>query len=108
MEKGWDGEAEIQHANTGQLRAFVGILRVPMKNIVIQVGEDLPTVGRMCFLDTGEVEVDAVCIGLVNFFHAPGIFTEKWSLIGPEDQRDRFASTLRELEHFTRSFAVRV
>ena len=83
IEQGWDGEAEIQHANTGQLRAFVGVPGVWVRDIVIQVGEDLPTVGRMRFPDIDEVEVDAVFLAFVYFVHAPGMFTIRGSRIGP-------------------------
>ena len=54
-----------------------------MKDIVIQVGEDLPTVDRMRFSDIDEVEVDAVFLAFVYFVHAPGMFTIRGSRIGP-------------------------
>ena len=78
-----------------------------MKDIVIKIGEDLPTVGRMRFPDIDEVEIDPVFVVFVNLFHAPGMFTKRGSRIRFENQRDRFPEALRELEHFARSLAIR-
>jgi hypothetical protein len=66
----------------------------------------VPTVNRVRFPNINEVEVDVVFVGLVDFVYALGMFTKRRSRIGPEDQRNRFASALRELAYFVCSFAI--
>ena len=67
------------------------------QHTLLDVLVDLPTVGRMDFLDVDREEVDAISIGAVDAIEGPSLGPKWRSGIAPKDERDRAThETLRE------------
>ena len=56
--------------------ALLGRLWLGEEDFLVDIGRELPAVGRVRFLDVDDEELDAVFVLLVELLQAPGLLAE--------------------------------